>query len=263
MNDIQIFNNPSFGEVRVVEVDGEPYMVGKDVATILGYKEPAKAIREHIDEEDKGVSVLDTPGGKQQLVVINESGLYSLVLSSKLPQAKQFKRWVTSEVLPSIRRTGTYFAVPKTFKEALMLAAQQQEEIEKQQKQIGEQADQIIQLSSAVASMEKKATYMDMVFACKSTVKTKVIAQDYGMSAIAFNKLLHQHGIQYRCGDQWVLYAKYLAEGYVKDVPFHYTHSNGTDGMHSNMQWTQKGRAFLYDFLKEKGILPLIEKDAA
>lgn len=108
MNEVTVFNNTEFGSVRTIEVGGEPYFVGKDVAEILGYKETAKAIREHIDEEDKGVSVLDTPGGRQEAVIINESGLYSLIMSSKLPKAKEFKRWVTSEVLPSIRKHGAY-----------------------------------------------------------------------------------------------------------------------------------------------------------
>ena len=107
-NQIQVFNNTEFGNIRTLEIDGEPYFVGKDVATALGYKETAKAVREHVDADDKGVSVLDTPGGKQQITLINESGLYSLILGSKLDGAKRFKRWVTSEVLPSIRKTGAY-----------------------------------------------------------------------------------------------------------------------------------------------------------
>ena len=108
MKDIQVFNNPEFGQVRTVVIDDAPWFVGKDVAEALAYKETAKAIREHVDDDDKGVSVLDTPGGKQKMVVINESGLYGLVLSSKLPTAKKFKHWVTSEVLPTIRKTGGY-----------------------------------------------------------------------------------------------------------------------------------------------------------
>ena len=110
MNEIKVFENVDFGKVRIIEQNGEPWFVGKDVATILGYSETAKAIRTHVDEEDKGVSVLDTPGGKQEVIIINESGLYSLILSSKLPGARQFKRWVTSEVIPSIRKTGKYSA---------------------------------------------------------------------------------------------------------------------------------------------------------
>lgn len=107
-SEIKVFKNAEFGSVRTVIVDGVIYFVGKDVADILGYSETAKAIREHVDNEDRGVSKIDTPGGKQKMTIINESGLYSLILSSKLANAKKFKRWVTSEVLPSIRKTGTY-----------------------------------------------------------------------------------------------------------------------------------------------------------
>lgn len=113
MNQLQIFENPEFGAVRTVEIDGEPWLVGKDVAQALGYgegKSLANAVARHVDPEDKGVTEMMTPGGRQEMTIINESGLYSLVLSSKLPTARKFKHWVTSEVLPSIRRHGLYAA---------------------------------------------------------------------------------------------------------------------------------------------------------
>lgn len=111
MNDLQIFENPEFGQVRTVEINGTPWLVGKDVATALGYKEPTKAVRDKVDPEDRGVSKMDTPSGEQEMLIINESGLYSLILSSKMPKAKAFKRWVTSEVLPAIREHGAYESV--------------------------------------------------------------------------------------------------------------------------------------------------------
>lgn len=110
--EIQIFTNEQFGEVRTLTKDGEPWFVGKDVADILGYSDTAQAVRKHIDNEDKGVVEMTTPGGKQPVTIINESGLYSLILSSKLPTAKEFKHWVTSEVLPSIHKTGEYKITP-------------------------------------------------------------------------------------------------------------------------------------------------------
>lgn len=113
-NKIQVFENPEFGEVRTLAINGEPWAAAIDVAKALGYKEPQKAIRTHVDPEDKGVSKMDTPGGNQEVVIINESGLYSLILSSKLPNAKRFKRWVTSEVLPTLRKTGSYSVKPET-----------------------------------------------------------------------------------------------------------------------------------------------------
>ena len=118
MNQMEIFKNPEFGTIRAVEIDGEPWLVGKDVALALGYKNPQEAIRNHVDAEDKGVSEILTPGGMQKLPIINESGLYSLVLSSKLPKAKQFRRWVTSEVLPSIRQHGAYLTRDKLWEVA-------------------------------------------------------------------------------------------------------------------------------------------------
>lgn len=108
MNDLAIFESPEFGHIRGLKIEGEPWFVGKDIAEALGYKNPQKAIRDHVDAEDKGVNELLTPGGKQNIAIINESGLYSLMLKSKLPGAKKFKRWVISEVLPSIRKTGAY-----------------------------------------------------------------------------------------------------------------------------------------------------------
>lgn len=111
MNDLQIFSSPEFGQVRTVEIDGTPWLVGADVATALGYKNPRKALADHIDPEDKGVTKRDTPGGEQEMLIINESGLYSLILSSKMPKAKAFKHWVTGEVLPALRKNGVYETV--------------------------------------------------------------------------------------------------------------------------------------------------------
>nr|WP_317438183.1 Bro-N domain-containing protein [uncultured Enterocloster sp.] len=110
MHELQIFNNEEFGQIRTVEIDGEIYFVGKDVTEILGYSNPRKAIIDHVDEEDKtdGVTIRDSIGREQNPVCINESGLYSLILSSKMPNAKKFKRWVTSEILPTLRKTGSY-----------------------------------------------------------------------------------------------------------------------------------------------------------
>lgn len=125
MNELMIFENPEFGKIRSVQLDGEAWLVGKDVAEVLGYKNPRDALMRHVDEEDKGVVKHDTLGGEQDLTVINESGLYSLVLSSKLPGAKRFRRWVTSEVLPTLRRQGTYtMQTPKTAMELLRLQSQ-------------------------------------------------------------------------------------------------------------------------------------------
>lgn len=119
MQELQIFNSPEFGAIRTIEKDGEPWFVGKDVATALGYEKPTDAVRKHTDMEDRGISKMETPSGTQEMTIINESGLYSLVLSSKLPTAKKFKRWVTSEVIPSIRKHGAYMT-PETLEKVLL-----------------------------------------------------------------------------------------------------------------------------------------------
>ena len=146
MNNIEIFRNEQFGEVRTTVINNEPWFVGKDVAEILGYTNPSKAITDHVDEEDKGVTKCYTLGGVQSLVTINESGLYSLILSSKMPQAKSFKRWVTSEVLPQIRKTGGYIPISENetdeeFLARALIVAQntlkkKEEIIKSQQKQL-------------------------------------------------------------------------------------------------------------------------------
>lgn len=111
MNNLQIFNSPDFGQVRIVQQNGEPWFIGKDVAEILGYSNTPKAIRDHVDDEDKLTERIVLSGQNREVAIINESGLYSLILSSKMPKAKEFKRWVTSEVIPAIRKTGKYEAM--------------------------------------------------------------------------------------------------------------------------------------------------------
>ena len=253
MNELKIFKNSEFGEIRTVEIDGEPWFVGKDVAEILGYANPSKALSDHVDEEDKlnneSLSSLGQRGGW----LINESGLYSLILSSKLSTAKKFKRWVTSEVLPSIRRTGAYgVQVPRTLKEALQLALEQEEKLE------ALQLDNSIK-TQQIAELQPKATYYDLILQCRDLLSMTEIAKDYGMSAKGMNKKLHELGVQYNQSGVWFLYAKYQSEGYTQTKTQNYNKPDGSQGARTHMYWTQKGRLFLYDFLKSKGILPLIE----
>lgn len=141
MNDLQIFQNRNLGKIRVLKINNQPYFVGNDIATILGYKNTRDALNKHVDSEDKEVAKCDTPGGMQELTVINESGLYSLIMSSKLPVAKKFKRWVTSEVLPSIRKNGGYIVGQETLNDdeliqkAFLVATKKLEERERQLEQ--------------------------------------------------------------------------------------------------------------------------------
>lgn len=253
MEGLQIFSNAEFGDVRTLVLNNEPWFVGKDVAGVLGYSNPQKAVRDHIDDDDKTLNESFTVNGTQG-VLINESGLYSLILSSKLPNAKAFKRWVTSEVLPSIRRTGAYgVQVPRTLKEALQLALEQEEKLE------ALQLDNSIK-TQQIAELQPKATYYDLILQCRDLLSVTEIAKDYGMSAKGMNKKLHELGVQYNQSGVWFLYAKYQSEGYTQTKTQNYNKPDGSQGARTHMYWTQKGRLFLYDFLKSKGILPLIEK---
>ncbi len=250
-NEIVLFNHEEFGEIRTLMIDGEPWFVGKDVATALGYTNPLKAIRDHIDEEDKTVNDSFTVNGTKG-VLINESGLYSLVLSSKLPKAKEFKHWVTSKILPSLRKHGAYFTPealykslcdPKNLIEILQALADEQK--------------RNTDLSLENAYLSVKAKYYDEILNSKNNVPVTQIAKDYGMSAIAFNKMLHEYGIQYPIRNSWVLYAEYANLGYTQSKTYKYAENKAA--MHTC--WTQKGRLFLYDFLRERGVLPMCEKE--
>lgn len=249
--------------VRAVLIDDEPYFVGKDVAELLGYKNVNDALAKHVDEEDKQliqksqIAMLENIPNRG-LIAINESGLYSLILSSKLPSAKRFKRWVTSEVLPDIRNHGAYLTDEKieeillspdtVIKLAQQLKTEREEKlVEKEKRLIAEQQ---------VNELQPKATYYDLVLQNKSLVSVTQIAKDYGKSARWLNQKLHDLGVQYKQGNTWFVYQKHADKGYTQST----THV--IDDSHSKMftKWTQKGRLFIYDLLKDHEILPLIEQ---
>ena len=259
MNELKIFENEQFGSIRTVEIDSTPYFVGKDVAEILGYTNPSKALDDHVDDEDKlnnkSLSSLGQRGGW----LINESGLYSLILSSKLPKAKEFKRWVTSEVLPAIRKHGVY-AVDEVLENPDMLisALQALKEEKAKAKRLSET---IAVQEQQISELKPKASYYDVVLNCKDLVSVTEIAKDYGKSGKWLNEKLHELGIQFKQGGKiWLLYQKYAEKGYTSTKTQTY---NGNDGeVHTKVHtyWTQKGRLFIYDKLKAEGILPIMEK---
>lgn len=263
MNDIKIFNNPEFGDVRAVEVNGEPYFVGKDAAEILGYSNTRDALAKHVDEEDKAEVAIHDGSQNRNMVVINESGLYSLILSSKLPNAKQFKRWVTGEILPSIRRHGAYMTddvLHKAITEPdflIQLATELKEEKLKRKQLESTVAVQTQQISE----LKPKASYYDVVLNAKDLLSTSKIAKDYGKSAVWLNKWLHEQGIQYKQGDIWLLYQKYAEQGYTSTKTQTFSGNDGEIHTKVHTYWTQKGRLFIYDLLKASGILPLIEQE--
>ena len=257
MNNLTVFKNQDFGEVRTVTINDEPYFVGKDVAEILGYSRPDHAINNHIDEEDKLMYQIDTSGQNREMYVINESGLYSLILSSKLPRAKQFKHWVTSDVLPAIRKHGAYATEELIANPDLAIAAFKALKEEREQNRKLEQ--KVAVQTQQISEMAPKVSYYDVVLNCKDLVPMSVIAKDYGWSASRMNKYLHEKGIQFRQGDIWLLYQKYAEKGYTSTKTHSYLND---DGPHTKVHtyWTQKGRLFIYDLLKEDGIYPQMER---
>lgn len=282
-NAIQIFNNPQFGQVRTAGSSDNPLFCLADVCKALELR-AGDVVRRLTDDVVSTQPIVDSLGRTQMANFVNEDGLYDVILDSRKPEAKAFRKWVTSEILPSIRKTGQYSTqVPQTFAEALMLAAKQQMQIEEQQKAIetknkenemlllasvkqiktiNEQGEQIIKLSSDISQMQPKVDYCDIILQSKSTVTTTQIAQDYGLSAKAFNKILEELRIQHKVNGQWILYAPYLSNGYVQSKPVNIKHSDGSIKVKLNTEWTQKGRLFLYEALKTKKVLiPLIEQN--
>ena len=257
--ELQIFKNEQFGEVRMVEIEGQPWLVGKDIADILGYVNSRDALAKHVDEDDKLMSQIATAGQMRNQTVINESGLYSLILSSKLPQAKEFKRWVTSEVLPSIRKYGMYATDQLLNDPDLAIAAFQALKAERTKNK--ELEVQNSKLQSELDEMKPKADYVDVMLANKGLISTTAIAKNYGESAKKFNLRLKDLGIIFKQGKVWLPYAKYHTKGYVHIEPHPITHKNGMPDVSLHTKWTVKGHFFLYEILKDNGILPLIERE--
>lgn len=242
MNDIQIFKHEQFGSIRSVVINDEPWLVGKDVAMALGYAKPENALSVHVDAEDKTTTLIQGDGSnyKSKTTIINESGLYSLVLSSKLPGAKQFKRWVTAEVLPSLRKTGMYVTDDAMAMAQGLLAAQR----------LIEQKDEKIR------HLAPKAEFADDCLIAENGITTTSIAKEYGISAAKLNGVLKGLKIQFKQGEQWLLYSKYQDKGYTVTKTFPITHSDGRPAVRRETLWTMAGRKFLYDMLAGIGMFP-------
>ena len=260
--ELQVFSNAEFGSVRSIMVNDEPFFVGKDVAEILGYKKPENALSVHVDEEDKTTTLIQGTGSnyKTTVTIINESGLYSLILSSKLPNAKKFKRWVTSEVLPAIRKHGV-FAVDTMLNDPDAMIAALQAYKEERQRRLLLESENAVQ-KQQLLEMKPKVSYYDVVINSPDLISITEIAKDYGWSAKHMNGYLHSKGIQYKQGDRiWILYQKYAEQGLTSTKTHAYLTGDGNTHTKVHTYWTQKGRLFIYDLLKKDGILPLIEKE--
>lgn len=248
MNEVQLFNFENH-EVRSLLLNNEPWFVGKDVAEVLGYAKPLNAIAQHVDKDDSlKQGLTDSLGRQQKTIFVNESGLYALIFGSKLESAQKFKRWVTSEVLPALRKTGQYQVKELSGQELMAKALIEAQSV-------------LAAKDKVIEEMKPKASYYDVILNCKGLLATSVIAKDYGWSAIRLNEYLHKKGIQFKQGKTWLLYQKYATEGYASTKTHEHLGNDGTNHANVHTYWTQKGRRFIYDLLKNDGIVPLIERD--
>jgi prophage antirepressor-like protein len=272
---VQIFRNPQFGEIRTAGTAENPMFCLADVCKAIGITN-SRNVKSRLDDED--VRLVDTPtnGGTQQLVFVSESGLYETIIRSDSESAKPFRKWVTGEVLPAIRKTGGYIAATgdmtdeEIMAKALLVAQstikrrdqrirQLESDVKERDTMLLDANTQITEMAGVIETMQPKANYYDTILNNKSTVLITQIAQDYGMSAKRMNKILSEMGIQRKVNGQWILYSRYLGLGLVQSKPITIERHCGLDVKYST-EWTQKGRLFLYNELKEAGILPLIEK---
>lgn len=275
MNELMIFNNPEFGEIRTVEINGEPWLVGKDVCAVFGDKNHNRSLG-RVDAEDKRVvPITDSMGRTQQITIINESGLYALLfamqpqkannggvsdaypieIQERIDRLRKFKRWVTAEVLPSIRKTGGY-NVPKDYPSALRALADAEE------KRLALAAENEAQ-RQAIADFQPIKQYVDTILSSTRTLTTTQIAADYDMSAKKLNKILHEEGIQRYVNGQWILYKQYMGKGYTKSKTINITRSDGRPDTVLNTEWTQKGRLLIHEILTARGIQAVMDRMAA
>ena len=252
MTDLQIFNNDRFGQVRIIPVDGELMFVAKDVCDCLEITKHRDAIS-RLDPDERGSVKLDTLGGKQDIAAINEYGLYSLVLSSRKPEAKEFKRWITHDVIPAIRKTGSYsMVIPQTLPEALRAYADEVESHNATKALVAQQEQQI-------AEFKPVKDYVDKILSSKSCLAITQIAADYGLSAQELNKILHEAGLQRKVGDQWILYKQHMAKGFTKSETFTFCRSDGRLDSKITTKWTQKGRLEIHSILTKLNIHAVCE----
>ena len=259
MNELQIFQNEDFGEVRTIQEGDRVLFCGSDVAKALGYARPNDAISAHCRATVKRSTPIS--GKIQEINYISEGDVYRLIVHSKLPAAEKFERWVFDDVIPSIRRNGVYAIDEMLDNPDAMIAALNALKEERAQRKALE-ATCAVQ-TQQIAELQPKASYYDVVLNCKDLISVSKIAKDYGKSAMWLNNKLHELGIQFRQGDIWLLYQKYAREGYTSTKTHEYLGSDGANHAKVQTYWTQKGRLFIYEQLKADGILPLVEREAA
>ncbi len=260
MNELQIFKSPEFGEIRTVTRDGQPWFVAADVCRALEI-DPT-ATRRLDDDEKITLRLMQGESNRtSETNVVNEAGLYALVLGSRKPEAKSFKRWITHDVIPSIRKHGMYAVDDLLSNPELAIKAftALKEEREKNLRLQTENAKQ----KQIIGELKPKADYTDIILNNRGVVTITQIAKDYGMSGRQLNRIMADFGVQYKQSKQWLLYSKYHGCGYTHSQTIDITRSDGRGDIVMETKWTQKGRLFIYELLKKHGILPLIERRIA
>lgn len=256
-NQIQIFNSPQFGNIRTAGTADNPQFCLADVCKALQLQATA-VTRRLSDGVISNHPIYDSLGRQQVANFVNEDGLYDVILDSRKPEAKAFRKWITSEVLPTIRKTGGYIATaPDMSAEEIMAKA-----LIVAQRTIEQKKEEMARLERENATLRANSDYLNIILQAKETITITQIAQDYGMSPMRLNKILNDLRIQRKVNAQWVLFAPYLGKGYVQSETITYRHTDGRIGTKLNTRWTNAGRIFLYNVLKEQGILPLIEQTA-
>lgn len=244
----------NFWTVRVLDLEGEPWFFAKDLSNVLGFNHVPSMVR-GLDDDEKGVQRMHTPGGMQDLTIINESGLYSLILRSSKPEAKKFKKWVTSEVLPAIRKQGGYLTHAKTEEilanPDLLIELANQLKFERNEK--AKYKSFLSMKNGLIEALSSDSQYLREVLESKSELTITEISKELGLSGRALNSRLIDLGIIYKLGKSYVLYAKYQAMGLTKTRTSTFIHEGET--MTSwQLVWTQKGKKFIHDLIKEKGL---------
>ena len=254
---LEIFKHEEFGGVRVIGDADNPRFCLADVCKILEIGNPSD-VKKRLDDGVVTIEVIsDSLGRAQNATFVNEDGLYDVILDSRKPEAKKFRKWVTSEVLPSIRKHGVYATgdflsrsiADPTWAIGVLTALKNEQ-------------DKSALLETQLAEAKPKVDYCDWILQCANLVTTSAIAKDYGYSAKQFNRLLHELKVQFRQGDMWLLYQRYAAQGWSQTKTHKYVDGDGKIHCKVHTYWTQKGRLGLYELLKREGHLPLIEQAA-